>query len=41
VKDPQLDYDFMEDEEWQPEPEGDSLSVSALALLLQYLRHSL
>ena len=25
--DPQLDYSVMEDEEWEPEPEGDSLSV--------------
>lgn len=28
AKDPQLDYTVMEDEEWEPEPEGDSLSVS-------------
>lgn len=27
AKDPALDYEVMEDEEWEPEPEGDSLSV--------------
>lgn len=27
AKDPAIDYEVMEDEEWEPEPEGDSLSV--------------
>ena len=30
AKDSQLDYAVMEDEEWEPEPEGDSLSVRLL-----------
>lgn len=33
AKDPQLDYTVMEDEEWEPEPEGDSLSVGNLPFL--------
>ena len=30
AKDADLDYDVMEDEEWEPEPEGDSLSGEQL-----------
>lgn len=28
AKDPNLDYEVMSDEEWEEEPEGESLSVS-------------
>ena len=35
--DPQLDYSVMEDEEWEPEPEGDSLSVSLAAQDLEFM----
>ena len=28
AKDPVLDYEVMSDQEWEPEPEGESLSVS-------------
>ena len=31
ARDPQLDYDVMEDEEWEPEPEGENLSVCSSA----------
>jgi len=29
-RDPGLDYEVMSDEEWEEEPEGESLSVSEL-----------
>lgn len=28
AKDASVDYEVMEDEEWEPEPEGENLSVS-------------
>lgn len=33
AKDPNLDYEVMSDEEWEEEPEGESLSVSLPKLL--------
>ena len=32
AKDPNLDYEVMSDEEWEEEPEGESLSVSITSL---------
>lgn len=33
-KDPELDYEVMSDQDWEEEPEGESLSVSVQPLLV-------
>ena len=38
AKEPTLDYEVMSDEEWEEEPEGESLSVRGTNLLTPYNR---